>query len=158
MKRNSLLIGMTLALLAGSSSIFLTGCVDDDNWPYSPPPGWGANYFYDSRLDGVWMLTQANSSAVSRYDTNYLDFYGGGHGRYYYYSNSRPESEELAYFCQKSNSNTTNYQINLQYASGSASTMAYWFTDSNNSLWMQWKTNGGQVITYLYSRTGGVPW
>lgn len=158
MKRRSFLTGLTLAVMMGGSAFLFNSCVDDDYWPYYPPSGWGSNYFYDTRLDGAWVLIQANSSAVGRYDTNYLDFYGGGHGRYYYYSNSRPMSEEMAYFCQRSNSTTTNYQINLQYASGSASTMAYWFTDSENSLWLQWQTNGGQVVTYLYTRTGNIPW
>jgi hypothetical protein len=156
-KRYFLGLLMTLMLAAGSSTL-LTGCVDSDNWPYSPPPGWGANYFYDNRLDGTWQLTQANSAPVTLYDTNYMDFYGGGHGRYYYYSNSRPYSEEMAYFCQKSFSSTTSYQINLQYASGSASTMAYWFTDSNRTLWLQWKTGSGQIITYLYTKISSAPW
>lgn len=157
MKKYALIIGYALAIIAGGSAAVLTGCDDQDNWPYSPPPGWGSNYFYDNRLDGVWVLTQFNSEPVTSYDTNYLDFYGGGHGRYYYYTNSRPMSEEVAYFCQKSNSSTTNYQINLQYASGSASTMAYWFTNNDNSLWMQWKTGNGQTMTYIYTRTGSVP-
>lgn len=158
MKRYSFLIGLTLACIAGGSALLLNSCADDDYWPYSPPPGWGSNYFYDTRLDGAWELVQANSTPVGRYDTNYLDFYGGGHGRYYYYHNSQPLSEDMAYYCQRSNSNTTNYQINIQYESGGASTMAYWFTDNENSLWLQWQTNGGRVVTYLYTRTGNVPW
>lgn len=158
MKKTSFLTGLLLALVAVGGSLLFNSCTESDYWPYNPPPGWGSNYFYDSRLDGVWELMQANSSAVGKYDTNYLDFFGGGHGRYYYYDHSVPSSEEMAYFCQRSDSNTTNYQINIQYESGSASTMAYWFTDSNNTLWLQWQTNGGQVVTYLYQRTGYVPW
>lgn len=137
MKFRSFLFPLISALMAGGSSIVLTGCVDDDYWPYSPPPGWGANYFYDSRLDGSWELVQANSSPVDPYDTNYMDFYGDGHGRYYYYRNSHPYSEEMAYFCQRSRSTTTNYQINIQYEDGTGSTMAYWFTDGGNTLWLQ---------------------
>lgn len=157
MKRYTLMICYVIALLAVGSAAMLTGCDDESDWPYSPPPGWGANYFYDSRLNGVWELTMADANPVTRFDTNYLDFYGQGHGRYYYYSNTRPLSEEIAYFCQKSDSNTTNYQINIQYASGTASTMAYWFSDNNSSLWMQWKV-GNRIVTYLYSRTGATPW
>ena len=155
MKKRSLLMGMVLAVCG---LVSLTGCVEGDDWPYSPPPGWGSDYFYDSRLDGVWMLTQANSTPVDRYDTNYLDFYGRGHGWYYYYDNGRPESEELAYFCQRSYSATTNYQINLQYESGSASTMAYWFSDGDTSPWLQWQPNTGRIATPLYPRVGATPW
>jgi lipoprotein len=158
MKRRSALFTLAAALLIGGASTMLTGCADDDYWPYNPPPGWGANYFYDSRLEGSWELTQDNSAPVGSYDTNYMDFFGGGHGRYYYYYNNRPASEEMAYFCQKSGSQTSNYQINIQYEDGSASTMAYWFTDSDDTLWLQWKTNSGQTVTYLYTRIKGAPW
>lgn len=158
MKKRYLIIPVLAAMALAGSSTLLTSCTESDYWPYSPPAGWGANYFYDSRLNGSWQLTQANSSDVTLYDTNYMDFFGGGRGRYYYYSNTRPYAEEMAYFCQKSNSNTTNYQINIQYASGGASTMAYWFTDSNNTLWLQWQTNGGSTVTYIYRRITTSPW
>ena len=157
MKRSLLTTFLASVLLIGGSSVLLTSCDDDDYWPYSPPSAWGSNYFYDTRLNGEWELTQANSESVGRYDTNYMDFLGNGHGRYYYYSNSRQCSEEMAYFCQRSDSNTTNYQINVQYEDGSASTMAYWFTDSDNSLWLQWMANG-QTVTYLYRRVSSIPW
>ena len=159
MKKRSILFAMAALLLTIISSTALTSCVaDDDYWPFSPPPGWGSNYFYDSRLEGSWELTQANSSAVSRYDVNYLEFYGDGRGRYYYYDYGQPESERMGYFCQRSNSITTNYQINVQYENGSASTMAYWFSDGDNSLWLQWKDDRtGQIVTYIYTRTSYVP-
>lgn len=158
MKKRSAFFALAAALLIGCGTTMITGCADDDYWPYNPPSGWGSNYFYDSRLEGTWELTQANSAPVGSYDTNYMDFFGGGHGRYYYYYNNRPASEEMAYFCQKSGSQTSNYQINIQYEDGSASTMAYWFTDSGDTLWLQWKTTGGQTVTYLYSRIKGAPW
>lgn len=159
MKKRSLLFAMAALLLTIVCSTALTSCVaDDDLWPFSPPPGWGSNYFYDSRLDGSWELTQANSTPVSSRDVNYLEFFGGGHGRYYYYSYGEPMSEKMGYFCQQSNSNTTNYQINVQYENGSASTMAYWFTDNNRTLWLQWRDDrSGQVITYLYTRVYDIP-
>ena len=131
MKFRSFLFPLISALMAGGSSIVLTGCVDDDYWPYSP---------------------------VGPYDTNYMDFYGDGHGRYYYYRNSHPYSEEMAYFCQRSGSTTTNYQINIQYEDGTGSTMAYWFTDGGNTLWLQWQTGNGRVMTYLYDRVSYIPW
>lgn len=159
MKKHSLIYVMATLLLTIFCSTALTSCVGDvDLWPFSPPPGWGSNYFYDSRLEGSWQLTQANSTPVGRYDVNYLEFFGGGHGRYYYYSNGQPESERMGYFCQQSNSNTTNYQINVQYEDGSASTMAYWFSDNNRTLWLQWKeSRTGQIITYLYTRVYDIP-
>ena len=152
----NLLTALVLSIIAGTT---LTSCVADDGyWPFSPPPGWGSNYFYDSRLVGTWVLTQANSQPVTSYDTNYMDFYGSGRGRYLYYSYGTPESERMAYYCQESNSTTTNYQINIQYEDGSASTMAYWFTDNNRSLWMQWYDNRtDQTVTYIYTRTNGIP-
>lgn len=158
MKKHSLLVILTMFLLLLGSSTLLTNCVNDDYWPYNPPSGWGSNYFFDSRLNGSWQLTQANSSPVSTYDSNYMDFLGNGKGRYYYYQNSRPLSQQMAYFCQRSGSNTTNYQINVQYEDGSASTMAYWFTDNNDTLWLQWQTNSGRTVTYLYSRVYTIPW
>lgn len=157
MKKTFLTSIIGTAMLIGGCSALFTSCVDDDYWPYSPPPGWGSDYFYDNRLNGEWELTQANSRPVGMYETNYMDFLGNGRGRYYYYHNSRPYSEEMAYFCQRSNSNTTNYQINVQYEDGSASTMAYWFTDNGNTLWLQW-LSGNQTVTYLYSRVYSIPW
>lgn len=157
MKKTFLTSIIGAAMLIGASSTLFTSCVDGDYWPYSPPAGWGSDYFYDNRLNGEWELTQANSRPVDRYETNYMDFLGNGRGRYYYYHNSRPYSEEMAYFCQRSNSNTTNYQINIQYEDGSASTMAYWFTDNGNTLWLQW-LSGNQTVTYLYSRVSSIPW
>ncbi|MBD5355852.1 MAG: hypothetical protein HDR88_02460 [Bacteroides sp.] len=157
MKKSFLTSIIGAAMLIGGSSMLFTSCTDDDYWPYSPPSGWGADYFYDNRLNGEWELTQANSRPVDRYETNYMDFLGNGRGRYYYYYNSRPYSEEMAYFCQRSNSNTTDYQINIQYEDGSASTMAYWFTDNGNTLWLQW-LSGNQTVTYIYSRVSYIPW
>lgn len=150
---------MGALLLTIISCTALTSCfAEDDLWPFSPPPAWGSNYFYDSRLDGSWALTQANSTPVTSYDVNYMEFFGNGRGRYYYYSYGEPFSERMGYFCQRSDSNTTNYQINIQYEDGSASTMAYWFTDSNRTLWLQWRDDRtGQIITYLYTRTNNIP-
>ncbi len=157
MKRSFLKSIFAAAFLIGGASTLLTSCTDSDYWPYSPPPGWGSNYFYDSRLYGQWELTQANSYPVGRYDTNYMDFRNNGRGWYYYYQNGRPYSEQMAYFCQRSNSNTTDYQINVQYEDGAATTMAYWFTDNGNTLWLQW-LSGAQTNTYLYTRVSYIPW
>lgn len=159
MKKRSFFYALTAFLLTVISSIGLTSCVVDDGdlWPFSPPPGWGSNYFYDNRLEGSWELTQANSSPVSSSEVNYMEFFGGGKGRYYYYSYGRPESEKMGYFCQQSGAATTNYQINIQYENGQASTMAYWFTDNGRTLWLQWKVSNGAVMTYLYSKVAYVP-
>ncbi|MDE6444389.1 MAG: hypothetical protein K2K64_08240 [Muribaculaceae bacterium] len=151
---SSILFTLILAL---ATATLLTGCVDDDdNWPYAPPPGWGSNYFYDQDLNGTWELVQANSQPVGRYDTNYMEFYGGGRGRYYYYDYGRLYAETMAYFCQMSGNTTTNYQINVQYANGEQSTMAYWFTDGYDTLWLQWQI-GNRTQTYIYERVSRVP-
>lgn len=159
MKKNSILYTLAALLLTIACCTALTSCVEsnDDFWPFSPPPSWGSNYFYDSRLDGSWELRQANSTPVSRDEVNYMEFYGNGHGHYYYYYYGEPYSERMGYFCQRSGSTTTNYQINIQYESGDASTMAYWFTDNDRTLWLQWKLNNGQVMTYLYAKVAYVP-
>ena len=143
-------------LLALAAVTLLSGCTeDDDYWPYSPPPGWG-NYFYDDDLYGTWELFQVNSQSVSEYETNYMEFYGGGRGRYYYYDYGRLYGERMAYFCQMSGNTTTSYQINVQYENGEQSTMAYWFTDGYNTLWLQWQV-GGRTQTYMYQRVNGIP-
>ncbi len=158
MKKHSFFYALAALMLTVVCATGLTSCVtDDDFWPFSPPPGWGSNYFYDDRLEGSWELSQVNSSGVSPDQVNSVQFYGNGRGRYYYYDRGYPTSEKMAYFCQRSGSTTTNYQINIQYENGEASTMAYWFTDGNRTLWLQWKLSNGQVMTYLYSRTAYVP-
>ena len=36
--------------------------------------------------------------------------------------------------------------------------MAYWITDNNRSLWLQWKDDRtGQIVTYIYTYTSNVP-
>lgn len=135
----------------------LTSCYVDDGWTPSPPYGW-SDTFFDSRLNGYWKLEQVNSQVVEGYEVNFLYFGGNGRGRYYYYDNGQRYWENTAYWCQNSVSGNSNYQINLQYeTSGSPSTMNYWFTDSNRTLWMQWVNKQG-VQTYLYSYYPGQPW
>lgn len=159
MKKHLYTFSLLAMLMAAGSSVALTGCGefdDDDYWPFNPPPGWGSNYFYDTRLVGVWELTQYNSQPVGRYSVNYMEFYGGGRGEYYYYDDYELEDEDMAYFCQQSGSTTTSYQINVQYEEGGMSTMAYWFTDGGSRLWMQWQT-GGQTQTYIYTKVAYAP-
>ena len=158
MKKHSFLMMLLGVVVTLGLSTLLTSCeIDDDTWPYSPPPGWGSKYFFDSRLEGSWELTPANASEVGGYDTNYMEFYGNGHGRYYYYDRGRPYQEDMAYFCQRSGSTTSSYLINVQYADGTSSTMTYWFSEGDYSLWLQWRENSGQVTTYLYRRVAYVP-
>lgn len=156
MKKNSYLIGLALTLVAAGSATILTGCEDDDYWPYNPPPGWGGNYFYDSRLEGSWELTQADYHPVGRYDTNYMEFYGGGHGTYYYYTNGYLEDEDMAYFCQEADYPNGNNLINIQYETGRPSTMNYWLSNGNTTLTFTWRT-GDEIVTYVYSRIRRVP-
>lgn len=133
----------------------LTSCDDNDAWAPVPPYGW--NTFFDNRLNGTWQLVQANGRPVTGYDVNYMDFYGNGRGRYYYYSGGRPDSEQMAYWCQVSDNSNSNYQMNIQYEYGSPSTVNYWFTDRGAHLWMQWQSGAG-VITYVYEAVAGPGW
>lgn len=150
MKAHLLIIAASLTLLGS-----LTGCgyVDDD-WDPEPPYGWDDS-FYDPDLTGSWELYQVNSDYVRGDQVNYLQFYGRGKGRYYYYYRGGRESERIAYWCQRSVSGTSSRQINIQYETGAPSTMNYWFTDSS-TLWMQWKNAQG-VQTYVY-KASAVPW
>lgn len=146
-------------LLAFGCSSLLTSCVpgDDDYWPFYPPSDWGTNYFYDRQLEGSWELRQINGYTVTGYETNYMDFYGGGHGRYYSYVGGRLVWENMAYFCQYGASTSSTDLINIQYSYGDPSTMSYWFSD-NYSLWLQWRDNRtGTVQTYLYERINAIP-
>ncbi len=151
------MVTLGAGLLTGLCATMLTGCADDDDWPYGPPNGWGSNYFYDSRLVGQWELEYYNGNEVSSYDTNYMDFYGKGHGRYYYYSNGRLLSEDMAYFCQERGPGSDLYQINVQYENGQASTMNYALSNGGDSLTLQWRS-GGVYNTYIYSRVYSVPY
>lgn len=150
--RHPLIWGLMLVAAAGT----LSGCGIVDSWNPMPPSGWD-NTFYDRALYGKWKLVQANGRPVSTYDTNFLDFYGNGRGAYYYYSNGAPYSERIAYWCEDSYNSTSRYKINIQYESGQASTMNYWFTDGGDVLWMQWMTSGG-TVTYMYRLVSGIVW
>lgn len=152
MKKRVLFFLAAVLALAGSAG--LTSCVTDDGWSPAPPYGWNA--FYDSRLDGVWQLIQADGVAVGGYDVNYLEFNGRGRGYYYYYDHGYRDYERLAYYCQVSGNDNSLYQINIQYEDGSASTMSYWFTGQR--LWMQWMTGSGRTVTYVYAPVGSAPW
>lgn len=144
-----------LAALALVTSAGLTSCVsDDDGWNPAPPYGW--NTFYDNRLYGTWELYQADGRYVSGYEVNYMQFNGNGRGYYYYYDHGYGEYERMAYYCQVSGNGTSRYQINIQYEYGSPTTMSYWFASGN--LWMQWMTDTGRTVTYVYRPVADVPW
>lgn len=157
MKKHSFLLPLLGLMLAATASVTLTGCDDDGYWPYYPPAGWGSNYFYDSRLIGDWELTTSSIAPVGPGDVNYMEFYGGGHGRYYYYTGGRLESEEMAYFCQEADGpGSGRYQINVQYEDGNSSTMYYALSNGDNSLMLRWRAGGG-TETYVYSRVRVIP-
>lgn len=147
-----------LLVTAAMFSFSLTSCYVDSGWSPEPPGGWN-DTFYDRDLNGCWELVQINSHNVSGYDVNYLWFGGNGRGRYYYYVNGQRYWEQTAYWCQYSNSGSSDYQINLQYENGGApTTMNYWFTNGRNTLWMQWRNSYG-LQTYVYDYIGDVsPW
>lgn len=143
--------GATLALIFMT---LLSSCGDIDVWAPSGPTGWD---FQDQRLTGYWQLANVNGEPVGGYKSNFLEFYGDGSGRYYYYRNATPRSERIAYWCQNANSGYSRYQINIQYQSGQASTMNYWFSDSGRTLYMRWNSSNG-IYTYAYARVSGVNW
>lgn len=148
---------MMLAAAVLLSATALTGCTDpDDDWWGGPPSGWDT--LNDGRLAGYWMLVQYNSEPVSAAEANYMYFNGNGSGYYYYLDNGYREREQLRYWSQYSNSGTSDYQINIQYEYSSPLTTNYWFTHGNNTLWMQWRTSGGRVQTYVYDRIDRAPW
>ncbi len=142
-------LGAVIVLLM---TTVLSGCGDDFVWSPTGPTGWN---FEDSRLSGYWQLAQVNGYPVRGYDTNYLDFYGDGWGRYYYYRNSTPRSQRIAYWCQQSNNAYSYYQINIQYEDGQASTMNYWFSDGGRTLYMRWNSSAG-IQTYAYVRVSNI--
>lgn len=154
MKR--LLRNILPALMLSIIGIAVTGCGYVDPWDPAPPYGWN-DTFYDRDLtgDGCWELWQINGKQIYRDETNYLQFYGNGRGRYFYYDRGYLESERIAYWCQRSVSGTSALQINIQYEYDSPVTMNYWFTDQD-TLWMQWRNSYG-VQTYVYRWTTRIP-
>ena len=154
-RRIAFTIAGALAMAAGS--LWLTSCTVGVGWDPTPPYGWD-NTFYDSNLTGCWRLTTVNSSYVSGYSVNYLYFNGDGRGEYFYYDDTRPYTENIAYWCQHAVSGSSNYQINVQYESSySPTTMNYWFSDGGHTLWMQWRNSYG-IQTYTYTYEPRIPW
>lgn len=150
MKKNLLYIPFIALFL-----LMLPSCGDISYWEPEPPYGWD-DTFYDQNLNGCWQLYQVNSQYVRGDEVNYMEFYGDGRGRYYYYDRGYMEDEKLAYWCQRSVSGTSSLQINIQYEYDSPSTMNYWFTDAD-TLWMQWRNSYG-VQTYVYKYINRIPW
>lgn len=150
-KFTTLLAAAFLAVCALS----LTGCGYVNAWDPEPPWGWN-DTFFDSDLTGRWRLVQVNGQSVRGDEVNFMQFYGDGRGRYFYYKRGYLEDERLAYWCQRSVSGTSSLQINIQYEDyGSPTTMNYWFTD-RDTLWMQWRNSYG-VQTYVYRWTSNIP-
>lgn len=132
----------------------LTACNDNDGW-YPEHPDFYPNTFFDRMLNGTWRLVSDNSVTVDGTAVNYLEFYGNGEGRYFYYDNGIRESVEMYYGCIGVDSAVTQTQLNLQYGDGRPTSMLYWFTP--NRLWLQWTSPDG-VHTYAYSPSAGAPW
>lgn len=146
-----------MSAMALTASCALTSCIDNDG-PWWDEPGYGWDSFNDQRLEGYWKLVQYNSDPVSDGAANYMYFNGDGSGYYYYLDNGYRERERLRYWSQDSGNGASRYQINIQYEYSSPLTTSYWFTHSNNTLWLQWQTSGGRVQTYVYDRINYAPW
>lgn len=149
--KGKLLKGIGGMALFAVLAVFMSSCVNDSYW-------WDDSDYYDHRLDGYWELVQYNSDPVYDDDVNFLYFNGNGRGTYYYFDRGYRESEPMYYDSQPSNTGTSNYQLNIQYGNGRPTTVNYWFTHGNNTLWMQWRTSGGRVVTYVYDRIDYRPW
>lgn len=137
-------------------SVGLTGCDDDDDWWYSPGPGWTP--LNDERFAGYWELATYNGALVAPGDRNYFYFNGYGSGYYYYLQNGQAYRENTKYFVQYSASGDTRYQINIQYQYDNPLTCDYYFND-RNSFTLQWyDRNIGEYVTYVYDRVSRAPW
>lgn len=156
MKKKIPLLLVATILISVTSLFGLTSCDSDTVWSPVPPAGW-SGAFADSRLTGTWQLVEANGRPVGGYDVNYLSFYGNSRGRYYYYNNGFRDSEEMAYWSQRSTNGASAWQLNLQYQYSSPTTVNYWFSNGGNYLWMQWGTGGG-VVTYIYQLVAAPGW
>lgn len=137
---------ITIVSLAVMTATGLTSC--DDGYYPGPPNG-----YYDPALVGDWELAQINGNTVRPSARNYLCFYGGGSGEYYYMQNGYPYSEGISYWC--SNNGYGDQTVTINYSDGQMSTMYYWFRGS--SLMLQWNT-GGQTVTYRYLPVSYIPW
>ena len=95
-----------------------------------------------------------------RYDeANYLEFYGGGRGRYYEYDDwGNLYAERTAYWCRDVYGSPAGVLTRV-YENGDRLDMNYWFRDSGygDELWLQWNDYYG-TQTYVYEYTDRVPW
>lgn len=148
MKRLIQLIAVT-ALIAIGAMCF-TSC-DDGNYP--PPPPGGVGSYYDPALTGDWELAQIDGVTIRPAARNYLSFYGGGSGEYYYLLHGYPYVEGITYWCFTDGYGDRTVTIN--YSDGQMSTMYYWLAGS--SLMLQWNS-GGQLVTYRYLPVSYIPW
>lgn len=143
-----------LTILLAVPALF-TSCGDDDWAPGPPPSGWN-DAFYDRALTGSWQLIQANGTTVTDNETNYLEFYGNGRGKYSYYQNGMLYSEAMGYWCEAPYGTYTDYQINIQYEYSSPVTMSYWFA-GDDVLYLRWVTTNGNTVTYTYRAINYTP-
>lgn len=147
--KKRLLKGFGALSLFAFLMLLMSSCAGDSYW-------YDDGDFYDHRLDGRWELVQYDSNPVYDDAVNYLYFDGRGRGTYWYYRGGRLYSMPTYYESQPSYSGISDYQLNLQYGNDRPTTISYWFTAGNNTLWMQWR-EGGRVVTYVYDRVNYFP-
>lgn len=145
MKRIIKLLAIMAVIMAGALGV--TSCTDG----YYPPGP--VNGYYDPSLVGDWELVQINGYTIRPSQKNYMCFYGGGNGQYYYMQHGFPYAENIYYWCQSNGYGDRT--LTITYSDGQVSTMYYWF--SGSSLMMQWNT-GTQTVTYRYLPVSYVPW
>ncbi len=146
-----------MSVLAVMMSAGLSSCIEDDWFPYEPPAY--NDYYYDQYLNGTWRLCEANGIPVRYDEANYLEFYGGGRGRYYEYDDwGNLYAERTAYWCRDVYGSPAGV-LTLVYENGDRLDMNYRFRDSGygDELWLQWNDYYG-TQTYVYEYTDRVPW
>lgn len=151
--RNTLIAAVAAILMAAG----LTGCISNDNPSWVEPVS--KKSFLDTRLSGYWALEQYKGAEAIGSDTDYMYFIGDGRGLYYWRARGKEHTEQLSYWSQPAVSGDSKSQVNIQYGYAQPVTANYWFTDSDNILWLQWNTaDSGEAETYVYRRIDGAPW
>ena len=144
--RKNLLHHLQILTVVIISMLSLSSCiiVDDPDYPSTG---------YDRDLTGMWELSHINGYRVSGYEVNWLDFYGDGWGKYYYYSGHSTYELPYEYYCEYDFDNW----LYIHYADGTYAEMMYWFNHNYTQLYLEWYDRGERV-TYTYQYCNDPYW
>ncbi|MBR5788118.1 MAG: hypothetical protein IKY35_05470 [Muribaculaceae bacterium] len=144
--RTNLFRRLQILAIAIISMLSLSSCiiVDDPDYPSTG---------YDRDLTGMWELSHINGYRVSGYEVNWLDFYGDGWGKYYYYSGHSTYELPYEYYCEYDFDNW----LYIHYADGTYAEMMYWFNHNYTQLYLEWYDRG-ERITYTYQYCNNPYW